>query len=192
MVVEADETSTDRSFRRLTPILRPKLLAIDVPPPYTPELGEFYRTYVTKPIQNDLSNIDKGLKNLGVDIEGYTKNYTNTLDKSIRNVSSDVSTMSRTVTQEVSAVSKGISGLSGMVTGVSGAVTSIANGAVTAMLLENIVKPMFNTLTSTVELGRITTQKFFEKQIAIFQPGSTSTTINNNDSLFVTLLKNLG
>lgn len=191
MVVQADEKSTDRGFRGLIPIPKRRLLTIDVPPPYTPELGEFYRTYITKPIQNGLSNVDTKLSNLGVDIEGYTRNNTKTLNNSIKNVSNDVSTMSRSVTQEVSAVSKGISGLSGMVTGVSSAVTSIANGALMSLLLENIVKPMFDTTNKTIDLGRVTMQKFFEKQIAIFTPVSTFTNSHSNDSGFIQLLKNM-
>ena len=189
MVVEADDKN-DSGITAKKILPKPILLASDVPPPSNQIIQEVRN--LGDSVKNGFVTSDKNLKSQISNFDELLKGRANTLNNSIKNVSSDVSTMSRTVTQEVSAVSKGISGLSGMVTGVSGAVTSIANGAVMSLLLENIVKPMFDTTNNTIDLGRVTMQKFFEKQIAIFQPGSTSTTIDSNDSLFVTLLKNLG
>ena len=190
MVVEADDKN-DSGITAKKILPKPVFLLADVPiTDIMKEVREITKNGFSD-IKNGMSGNDQILKNLGVDIEGYTRSHTQTLDKSIRNVSSDVSSMSRTVTQEVSAVSKGISGISGIIKGVSGSVSAIASGAVNALLLENVVKPMFDTLTSTVNLGRITTQKFFEKQIAIFQPGSTTASISANDSGFIQLMKNL-
>ncbi len=188
MVVEADDKN-DSGITAKKILPKPILLASDVPPPSNQIIQEVRN--LGDSVKNGFVTSDKNLKSQISNFDELLKGRANTLNNSIKNVSSDVSTMSRTVTQEVSAVSKGISGLSGMVTGVSGAVTSIANGAVMSLLLENIVKPMFDTTNKTIDLGRVTMQKFFEKQIAIFTPGSTSTNSHSSDSGFIQLLKNM-